>query len=118
MKKKYILLFTIIILLIVCGILIKITLDKKEEKSVIIEEENKNEKEVIDNLVYQYDQDVYLNVVGGLKVNEPAIDLGIVLSTASSFKNIPINSFDLLSVYSILNISTLYVWKIWSTTGR
>ena len=35
-------------------------------------------------------QDVYLNVVGGLKVNEPAIDLGIVLSTASSFKNIPI----------------------------
>ena len=35
-------------------------------------------------------QDVYLNVVGGLKVNEPAIDLGILLSTASSFKNIPI----------------------------
>ena len=36
-------------------------------------------------------QDVYLNVVGGLKVNEPAIDLGIVLATASSFKNIPIS---------------------------
>lgn len=35
-------------------------------------------------------QDVYLNVVGGLKVNEPAIDLGIMLATASSFKNIPI----------------------------
>lgn len=35
-------------------------------------------------------QDVYLNVVGGLKVNEPAIDLGIILATASSFKNIPI----------------------------
>ena len=35
-------------------------------------------------------QDVYLNVVGGLKVNEPAIDLGILLSTASSFKNMPI----------------------------
>ena len=35
-------------------------------------------------------QDVYVNVVGGLKVNEPAIDLGIVLSTASSLKNIPI----------------------------
>ena len=34
-------------------------------------------------------QDVYLNV-GGLKVNEPAIDLGIALVTASSFKNIPI----------------------------
>ncbi len=35
-------------------------------------------------------QDVYMNVVGGLKVNEPAIDLGIVLATASSFKNIAI----------------------------
>ena len=35
-------------------------------------------------------QDVYLNVVGGLKVNEPAVDLGIILVTASSFKNIPI----------------------------
>ena len=35
-------------------------------------------------------QDVYLNVVGGLRVNEPAIDLGIMLATASSFKNIPI----------------------------
>lgn len=35
-------------------------------------------------------QDVYLNVVGGLRVNEPAIDLGIILSTASSFKNISI----------------------------
>lgn len=35
-------------------------------------------------------QDVYINVVGGLKVNEPAIDLGICLVTVSSFKNIPI----------------------------
>ena len=32
-------------------------------------------------------QDVYLNVVGGMKINEPALDLGIVLSVASSFKN-------------------------------
>ena len=35
-------------------------------------------------------QDVYLNVVGGLKINEPSIDLGIMLVTASSFKNIAI----------------------------
>ena len=35
-------------------------------------------------------QDVYLNVVGGLKINEPSIDLGIMLVTASSFKNVPI----------------------------
>ena len=37
-------------------------------------------------------QDVYLNVVGGLRVNEPAIDLGVVLATASSFKNIAIST--------------------------
>ena len=35
-------------------------------------------------------QDVYLNIVGGIKVNEPALDLGIVLVTASVFKNISI----------------------------
>ena len=35
-------------------------------------------------------QDVYLNIVGGIKVNEPALDLGIVLATASVFKNISI----------------------------
>ena len=35
-------------------------------------------------------QDIYLNVVGGMKVSEPATDLGIVLSIASSFKNISI----------------------------
>ena len=35
-------------------------------------------------------QDVYLNVVSGIKIAEPAIDLGIILSVASSFKNISI----------------------------
>ena len=35
-------------------------------------------------------QDVYLNVVGGLRINEPSIDLGIIAATASSFKNVPI----------------------------
>ena len=35
-------------------------------------------------------QDVYLNVVGGIKVNEPALDLAIILSVVSSFKNISI----------------------------
>ena len=35
-------------------------------------------------------QDVYLNVAGGLKINEPSVDLGIIMSTASSFKNKPI----------------------------
>ena len=35
-------------------------------------------------------QDVYMNIVGGIKINEPALDLGIVLAAASSFKNMPI----------------------------
>lgn len=35
-------------------------------------------------------QDVYLNVVGGIKLNEPALDLGIILAAASSYKNISI----------------------------
>ena len=35
-------------------------------------------------------QDVYLNIVGGIKINEPAIDLGIILAAASSFKNMPL----------------------------
>ena len=35
-------------------------------------------------------QDVYMNIVGGIKINEPALDLAIVLATASSFKNMSI----------------------------
>jgi len=35
-------------------------------------------------------QDVYLNVIGGIKINEPALDLGIILASASSYKNISI----------------------------
>ncbi len=35
-------------------------------------------------------QDVYVNVVGGLRLNEPSIDLGIVMVVASIFKNRPI----------------------------
>lgn len=37
-------------------------------------------------------QDVYLNIAGGIKINEPALDLGIVLAAASSFKNISIDN--------------------------
>ena len=36
-------------------------------------------------------QDVYLNVVGGIKINEPALDLGVIIAVASSFKNLPID---------------------------
>lgn len=36
-------------------------------------------------------QDVYINIVGGIKINEPSIDLGIILAVASSFRNIPVD---------------------------
>lgn len=35
-------------------------------------------------------QDVYLNVVSGIRLVEPAVDLGAVLVVASSFRNMPI----------------------------
>ncbi len=36
--------------------------------------------------------DAYINIVGGIKLNEPAADLGAVLAIASSFKNKPVDS--------------------------
>lgn len=36
--------------------------------------------------------DAYVNVAGGLKVNEPGLDLGIVMAVASSFRNRPIDA--------------------------
>ena len=33
--------------------------------------------------------DAYVNIAGGLKVNEPAVDLGIVMALVSSFRNRP-----------------------------
>ncbi len=35
-------------------------------------------------------QDVYINIAGGMKLSEPAIDLGIIATVASAYKNIPI----------------------------
>jgi DNA repair protein RadA/Sms len=35
-------------------------------------------------------QDVFLNVVGGLDVDEPAVDLGVLLAIASNFKGKPL----------------------------
>lgn len=32
-------------------------------------------------------QDIYVNIVGGLKINEPALDLAVCLAISSSFKN-------------------------------
>lgn len=36
--------------------------------------------------------DAYVNVAGGIKVNEPGLDLGIVMAIASSFRNRPVDS--------------------------
>ena len=36
--------------------------------------------------------DIYVNIVGGLKISEPAIDLAIILSLASASKNIILDS--------------------------
>ena len=35
-------------------------------------------------------QDIYLNVVSGIHISEPAVDLGMIIAVASSFKNIAI----------------------------
>ena len=37
-------------------------------------------------------QDIYVSVVGGLKVIEPAVDLGVALALASNFRNIPVDA--------------------------
>ena len=36
-------------------------------------------------------QDVYVNVIGGIKIDEPAIDLGIAMAIVSSYKNKVLN---------------------------
>ena len=36
------------------------------------------------------DQDIFVNVVGGLKINEPAVDLAVATAIASSFRNTPV----------------------------
>ena len=45
-------------------------------------------------------QDAYVNIVSGIKVNEPAADLGIALAVASSYKNVPISK-DLVAIGEI-----------------
>ncbi|OPX84454.1 MAG: hypothetical protein A4E53_04238 [Pelotomaculum sp. PtaB.Bin104] len=36
--------------------------------------------------------DIYVNAVGGVKLDEPAVDLGIALALVSSFREIPVDS--------------------------
>jgi len=37
------------------------------------------------------DCDAYVNIAGGMKISEPAIDLGLIMAIVSSFKNRPID---------------------------
>ena len=37
-----------------------------------------------------YDQDVFINAVGGVKISEPAVDLAVLLAIVSSLKNKPL----------------------------
>ncbi len=36
--------------------------------------------------------DIFVNLVGGISLDEPAVDLGIIAAVTSSFRNIPINA--------------------------
>jgi DNA repair protein RadA/Sms len=36
------------------------------------------------------DQDIYVNIIGGLKITEPAADLAIILAIASAYQNTPL----------------------------
>jgi DNA repair protein RadA/Sms len=47
-----------------------------------------------------FDQDVFVNVVGGLRINEPAVDLSVALAIASSFQNVSLPN-DLAAVGEI-----------------
>ena len=35
--------------------------------------------------------DAYVNIAGGIRINEPAVDLGIVMALVSSYKNRPVS---------------------------
>lgn len=37
-------------------------------------------------------EDIFINVAGGIKIDEPAVDLGVITAIASSFKNKPVNA--------------------------
>ena len=39
-----------------------------------------------------FDQDVFVNAVGGVKIVEPAVDLSVLLAIVSSLKNKPLDN--------------------------
>ena len=49
------------------------------------------------------DCDVYVNIAGGIRVNEPSLDLGIVMALASSHRDIPVD--DKMMVFGEVGLS-------------
>ncbi|SEC21461.1 DNA repair protein RadA [Paenibacillus sp. GP183] len=46
--------------------------------------------------MFLQNQDAYLNVAGGVKLDEPAVDLAIAISIASSFRDQPTKPYDVI----------------------
>jgi len=46
--------------------------------------------------MFLQNQDAYLNVAGGIKIDEPAADLAAAVSLASSFKDAPTRPYDVI----------------------
>jgi DNA repair protein RadA/Sms len=46
--------------------------------------------------------DIYVNVAGGMKLSDPAADLGICLAVFSSIKNVPVNKMVGISEVGLL----------------
>ncbi|WP_138496067.1 DNA repair protein RadA [Paenibacillus pinistramenti] len=46
--------------------------------------------------MFLQNQDAYLNVAGGVKLDEPAVDLAIAVSIASSFRDVPTKADDVI----------------------
>jgi DNA repair protein RadA/Sms len=46
--------------------------------------------------LFLQNQDAYLNVAGGIKLDEPAVDLAVAVSIASSFRDLPTQPYDVV----------------------
>ncbi|MDO7908380.1 DNA repair protein RadA [Paenibacillus sp. JX-17] len=46
--------------------------------------------------MFLQNQDAYLNVAGGVRLDEPAVDLAIAVSIASSFRDMPTKPYDVM----------------------
>ncbi|MBR1865516.1 MAG: DNA repair protein RadA, partial [Lachnospiraceae bacterium] len=47
--------------------------------------------------------DAYVNLAGGMRLNEPAIDLGVIVALVSSFKNTPVDAHTI--IFGVVGLS-------------